>query len=74
MPGLFALVFVSGRIPEFTVLYPENYGEPRYVAFGEIDDALYCLVFTFRGSKARAISPRKANQKEIRRYGRQAKI
>jgi uncharacterized protein len=51
-----------------------DYGETRYIALGEIDDALYCLVFTFRGSKVRAISLRKANKKEIGRYGRQTKI
>jgi uncharacterized DUF497 family protein len=51
-----------------------DYGETRYIAFGDIDYALHCFVFTFRGSKVRAISLRKANQKEIRRYGRQAKI
>jgi uncharacterized DUF497 family protein len=47
-----------------------DYGETRYIAFGDIDHALHCLVFTFRGSKIRAISLRKANKKEIRRYGR----
>jgi uncharacterized DUF497 family protein len=51
-----------------------DYGETRYIAFGDIDDALHCLVFTFRGSKVRAISLRKANKKEIRRYGGQTKI
>jgi uncharacterized protein (DUF4415 family) len=28
-----------------------DYGETRYIAFGEIDGTLHCLVFTFRGSK-----------------------
>ena len=51
-----------------------DYGETRYIAFGEIDDALHCLVFTFRGSKVRAISLRKANKRENIRYGRQTKI
>lgn len=51
-----------------------DYRETRYIAFGEIDDTLHCLVFTFRGSKVRAISLRKANKKEIRRHGRQTKI
>jgi uncharacterized protein len=51
-----------------------DYGEKRYIAFGGIDDALHCLVFTFRGSKVRAISLRKANKKEIRRHGGQTKI
>jgi uncharacterized DUF497 family protein len=47
-----------------------NYGERRYIAFGDIDDALHCLVFTFRGSRVRAISLRAANRREIKRYGR----
>jgi uncharacterized DUF497 family protein len=51
-----------------------DYGETRYVAFGDIDDALHCLVFTFRGSKVRAISLRQANKKERRRYGRQTEV
>ena len=51
-----------------------DYGERRYIAFGDIDDALHCLIFTFRGSRVRAISLRKANKKEISRHGRQAKI
>ena len=51
-----------------------DYGETRYVAFGDIDDALHCLVFTFRGSRVRAISLRKANKKEIGRYGRKTRI
>jgi uncharacterized DUF497 family protein len=51
-----------------------DYGEKRYIAFGDIDDALHCLVFTFRGTKVRAISLRKANKREISRYGRQTKI
>lgn len=47
-----------------------DYGVARYIAFGEIEAELHCLVFSFRGSKVRAISLRKANQKEIRRHGR----
>lgn len=47
-----------------------DYGETRYVAFGEIEDELHCLVFSFRGSRVRAISLRKANKREIRRHGR----
>jgi uncharacterized DUF497 family protein len=47
-----------------------DYGERRYITLGEIGDVLHCLVFTFRGSKVRAISLRKANRKEVRRYGR----
>lgn len=51
-----------------------DYGETRYIAFGEIDDALHCLVFTFRGSNVRAISLRKANRRENRRYGQKTQI
>jgi len=47
-----------------------DYGETRYIAFGEIDDELHCLIFTFRGSRVRAISLRKADKREIRRHGR----
>jgi uncharacterized DUF497 family protein len=47
-----------------------DYGETRYIAFGDIDDTLHCLVFTFRGSKVRAISLRKASKKETGRHGR----
>jgi uncharacterized DUF497 family protein len=46
-----------------------DYGETRYIAFGDIDAALHCLVFTFRDSEVRAISLRKANKKEIGRHG-----
>jgi uncharacterized DUF497 family protein len=51
-----------------------DYGEKRYIAFGNIDDTLHCLIFTFRGSKVRAISLRAANKKEIGRHGRQTQI
>ena len=51
-----------------------DYGETRYVAFGPIDDTLYCLVFTFRGTNVRAISLRKANRRENRRYGHETEI
>ena len=51
-----------------------DYGETRYVAFGHIEDTLHCLVFTFRGTSVRAISLRKANRRENRRYGHQTEI
>ena len=49
-------------------------GETRYIAFGEIDRTLHCLIFTFRGSNVRAISLRKANRRENRRYGQTTEI
>lgn len=45
------------------------YGEPRYRAFGRIDGAGHCLAFTIRNGRVRAISLRRAHEKEMRRYG-----
>ena len=45
------------------------YGEQRYRAYGSIDGRLYMLALTYRGMVTRAISLRKANRKEIERYG-----
>ena len=45
-----------------------DYGETRYRAWGTIEDVYYCLVFTVRDEKLRAISLRKAHKKEIKRY------
>ena len=49
-----------------------DYGEDRIQALGLIDGRLYMLVFTMRGDMVRAISLRKANLKEVRRYDEQA--
>jgi uncharacterized protein len=45
-----------------------NYGEPRYRAFGFIDNRLHVLVFTPRTGGIRVISLRKANGREVLRY------
>lgn len=45
-----------------------DFGEPRFVAFGFIDRRLRSLIFTPRGGKARIISLRKANPREIRHH------
>lgn len=45
-----------------------DYGETRLRAYGRIDGASYCLVFTIRGDAVHAISFRKAHAKEMRRY------
>lgn len=45
-----------------------DYGEPRYQAFGLIDDRLYFLAFSLRGDAIRVISLRKANAREVRFY------
>jgi uncharacterized DUF497 family protein len=47
---------------------PFDYGEPRYRAYGSIDGAGYCLVFTIRNERYRPISLRRAHAKEMRRH------
>jgi uncharacterized DUF497 family protein len=46
------------------------YGEVRRQAYGLIDGRLHVLVFTMRGEAMRVISLRKANRREVSRYGR----
>jgi len=45
-----------------------DYGETRFRAFGLIDEAGYCVVYTLRGETMRLISFRRAHDKEMRRY------
>jgi uncharacterized DUF497 family protein len=49
-----------------------DYGEHRYRAYGYIDGAAYCLVFTIRNERYRPISLRRAHAKEMRRYAPQS--
>ena len=44
------------------------YGEVRYRAWGHIGGVPHALAFTVRDGRVRAISLRRAHQKEIRRY------
>jgi uncharacterized DUF497 family protein len=55
-----AVAFIDGR---------HNYGEVRRRAYGPIDGRLCVLVFTVRDEVVRVISLRKANRREVRRYG-----
>ena len=45
-----------------------NYGEERYQLFGAIDQRVFFVAYTPRGSTIRIMSARKANQREINRY------
>jgi hypothetical protein len=54
-----------------TLIEPDQrypYGEARFQALGPISGRLYLLAFTMRGDTVRAISLRKANGREKRRY------
>jgi uncharacterized DUF497 family protein len=42
--------------------------ERRFRSFGRIDGRLYCLIFTLRAKRVRAISLRRVHKKEYDRY------
>jgi uncharacterized DUF497 family protein len=46
-----------------------EYGEVRNVAFGSIRGRLFVCVYADRGEDRRVISLRKANSREVKRYG-----
>ena len=48
----------------------KNYGEDRLIAYGHVEKRLHICVFTMRHDVTRIISVRKANEREIRKYGR----
>ena len=48
------------------------YGEVRYRAWGWLEGKYYYLAFTSRNGMVRAISLRRAHQKEVDRYAPQA--
>ncbi|MDA8093396.1 MAG: BrnT family toxin [Betaproteobacteria bacterium] len=57
----------------FAVDTRRDYGEVRYRALGLLDDRVYALVFVEIPEGIRVISFRKANQREVRRYGQATK-
>ena len=46
----------------------QDYGETRINLLGEIQNKVYCVVYTKRNSKYRIISARRANRRETRKY------
>ena len=46
----------------------QDYGEDRFNAYGLIDGDLFALTFTVRGQNVRAISLRRAREKEVRQW------
>ena len=61
-------------LEDFTIVPDDrfDYGESRYRAYGYIDGAAYCLVFTIRNERYLPISLRRAHAKEMRRYAPQS--
>ncbi len=51
----------------------KDYGEPRWIALGNLDGAVVVLVFTRRGETIRAISIRKGNKHERQIYQNRVK-
>lgn len=47
-----------------------DYGEPRYITFGRLDDQIVVIVWTPWGGARRIISMRKANGREIKKIGK----
>jgi uncharacterized protein len=58
----------SGRVIEDDLRY--EYGEPRFKLYGRLQGRMFVIAFTIRNGTHRIISARKANKKEIRRYGK----
>ena len=50
-----------------------DYGERRVRVSGLIGERLHVAVITMRGATVHVISFRKANDREVRKYGKQAK-
>jgi uncharacterized protein len=50
-----------------------DYGEVREVAFGRINGRLFVCVYVDRDAQRRVISLRKANKREVKRYGENLK-
>ncbi|KGM31807.1 hypothetical protein P409_25035 [Inquilinus limosus MP06] len=46
-----------------------DYAEQRRIAYGYVDGRLFVCVYTARDGRHRIISLRKANSREIKRYG-----
>ena len=47
----------------------EDYGEPRHITYGYLDRRMVLLAWTYRGTRRRIITMRKANEREQRKYG-----
>jgi uncharacterized DUF497 family protein len=46
----------------------KEYGEIRFVSYGQLDGRLHCCAWTLRSGRIRIVMLRKANARERRRY------
>jgi uncharacterized DUF497 family protein len=57
---------------ETLLVFPDlrhHYGEDRFMGYGKIGGRLHCVIYTVRAGTVRVISLRKANLREVFRYG-----
>ena len=50
----------------------KDYGERRFRVFGYIEERLFAVVFTPRAGAIHVISFRKANNREVKEYGKKS--
>lgn len=68
LPLSLGVAVLEGRTAEFLDTR-QDYGEDRLVCFGYVDRRLHVCVYTVRADVTRLISVRKANDREVKRYG-----
>jgi len=47
----------------------KNYGEPRFICYGMLQNRMVVVGYTPRGTDCHVFSMRKANEREKKRYG-----
>ena len=65
------VAFLAWEMARVLIDDRQDYGEVRYRAMGLFKGRLHFVAFTLRGDKIRLISFRKANEKEVKRYGQE---
>ena len=58
----------AGDLVVLAIVVDARFAEERFRAYGLIDGVAYCLAYTMRGDNHRAISLRRAHNKEMRRH------
>jgi hypothetical protein len=58
----------ASDLEHITSVPDPRFEEARFRAYGLIDGEYYCLVYTLRSGRLRAISLRRAHKKEINRH------
>ena len=51
------------------IIRSDRHGEIRFTAYGYLEGRLFAVAYTWRGNVRRIISFRKANSREVAKYG-----